>query len=197
MPRKYSLERRWSAEQLAFLKANWIWLPVSEIQKTIPRSSQALINKACRDLGLKTDREAAWKDNWKFIAENPYESLSDTERAYIAGIVDGEGTIQKDNGGRRFWMLTIGNTDKNLIDWLHKKVPYSRVTTNKLRFHWKQSWRWALVSNIKVLRLLQLIRPFMVVKAERADEAIDGIMPTWRRLNGLRPSASPSDAVIG
>lgn len=174
----------WSCEEIGFLRASWPWLPVSEIQKTIPRSRQAIVLMANTRLRLKTDREAAWADNWRFILDNPYESLAVPERAYLAGIIDGEGTIDKQSG-RGFWRVSVGNTNKDLIDWLHGIVPYSKVTKNKLRFHWKQSWRWALLSNIKVFRLLQVVSEFLIVKRLKAMEALNDLFPKWERMHKL------------
>lgn len=180
---------RWSDGEIEFLRSRWAYLPIPEIQKTINRSWLA-INIQAGKLGIKKDREAAWADNWKFIDSNPYDCLTATELSYIAGIIDGEGTIDRQIGNRpEAWRISVGNTDKNLIDWLHAKVPYSRVTVNKRRFHWKQSWRWALLSNIKVYRLLQLASPYMIVKKDKADEAIRDLHVKWLRLARLQGAA--------
>ena len=94
--------------------------------------------------------------------------LKETDFAYFAGIVDGEGCIRVNNAPR----LHITNTDKNLIDWI--KVNYggyvwsengSYVDNAKPRYIWELSSR-------KLYSLLLLIHPYLKIKRRQAELVI-------------------------
>jgi hypothetical protein len=96
--------------------------------------------------------------------------LSDTELAYIAGIIDGEGCIGGYLSNTGFVIqLLIANTNKELMDWLSDKLAYNLYTT-KAEKH-KRSWRIA-VSGSKAIAILSRVRPYMVAKAAAADVAL-------------------------
>lgn len=123
--------------------------------------------------------------------------------AYIAGIIDGEGTlslvggqaISVDSYGRsyRSFQLTVrvGNTNKILIDWLQSKsgIGITRMISDrsynqpKLK-NSKRAHYWQLSAN-EVRELLPKIVPFLVIKKRQAE-----IMIHWlSHLTGVRGRA--------
>lgn len=104
----------------------------------------------CRLIGLKYDSQIAktlsiWKSQWKRLTgincspEEEYASryglrpLTISEASYIAAIIDGEGCLsvysrpsrRKDEArsGRNFGIrLQIVNTNRELIEWLQRKI---------------------------------------------------------------------------
>ena len=93
--------------------------------------------------------------------------------AYIAGLIDGEGSINiSKKGGRYFWLtVDIGTTDKRLLAWLLENIGgHVRVSTKANPKH-KTGYHWTLCSK-QAKKLLQLILPFLIIKKE---EAIIGI----------------------
>jgi hypothetical protein len=106
--------------------------------------------------------------------------LKPVDRAYLAGIVDGEGSIMlihvKPKPGVRKWenwnlVISISNTDKRLIDYLVKNFPEGHVFTvegtgnNRTHYQWK-------VSSKKALRLLRNVYPYLKLKQKQADVAL-------------------------
>jgi hypothetical protein len=101
--------------------------------------------------------------------------LTDTECAYIAGIIDGEGSISLQRSTARssaayfYPLVRVANTDKALIEWLHGKVGKGHAGyTTRSHLGCKDCYHWALASN-EAIALLELVRPYLVVKALRAD----------------------------
>jgi len=92
--------------------------------------------------------------------------------AYIAGIVDGEGTISythiKNGFREKAPFIAIKNTDKNLIDWLVKTLG-GNVSEGKVRKGWKTPYRWYKYSTLDVYDLVSVLRPYLIIKKENAD----------------------------
>ena len=165
---------RWTEKEKDILRELYKTLPAYEICKILGRPKGATILMASR-LGLKADRTIHWTNTWRFLNANPYEKITEYERAYIAGIFDGEGCLEKMKG-RSFWEFEIGNTHKGLIDWLGLKIEYSRTTTYQPKHQgWKRKWEVRLFGNRKIRALLQVLLPYLIVKQERALEAIADI----------------------
>lgn len=123
--------------------------------------------------GLKAARRA--KDyEQKAVAV----SLSGVDRAYAAGIIDGEGCIRLTKrgaaGGKGFRVgqytltLEVTNTDKQIIDWLVGKfggsVSHTGVNHRENR---KEKWHWRVAAN-KALYALDAIFPYLIIKRRQA-----------------------------
>lgn len=67
----------------------------------------------------------------------PYRSvsfLSPTEAAYLAGLIDGEGTIaltRRHRGSERQLVVTISNTERPLLEYVLKTAGAGRITTKR------------------------------------------------------------------
>jgi hypothetical protein len=99
------------------------------------------------------------------------------EYAYLAGLIDGEGTIRK-NGG--YWQIKIGMQHKPTIDWLKETFGGSTpkpthegvITITKPRLPY---YSWWLSAQGTVYETLRQVRPHLLCKATRADEALEDI----------------------
>jgi len=96
--------------------------------------------------------------------------------SYLAGIIDGEGTINIYKGKRsrseynlRFYVV---NTDKRMIEWLKANfggLVYSRKS--KEHPDWRKKWEWVLDKK-QVDLILKDIIPFLQIKKEQANLAL-------------------------
>lgn len=92
--------------------------------------------------------------------------------AYLAGIIDGEGTIyigfDKTRGYHlRFYVV---NTDKRLIDWLKTTFGGSVYSRKSLKNpNWRRKYEWI---NVNPEDMLPEILPFLKIKKEQAMLAI-------------------------
>jgi hypothetical protein len=107
----------------------------------------------------------------------PSINISPTEQGYIAGILDGEGSIVEDGG---HIVVVIANTDKNLMDWLLRKMGgYIQVTPTGLGK--KTCWLWKLSRMADIKIFLETLEPFLIVKKSKARKALEVINNVYRR----------------
>lgn len=93
-------------------------------------------------------------------------AMTDTELAYIAGIIDGEGYLS----GRNRIFLRVNMIDKPVIEWLCKTVG-GRV---ELRHNgkWRDQWAWYLPRKHGLIDFLREVLPYLRVKHEQAQAII-------------------------
>lgn len=91
--------------------------------------------------------------------------LSDTEAAYIAGLVDGEGSItltRKHRNENRQLGLTISSTELPLLEFVLKAAGVGKITNKKTtKSHHTHSYAYG-VYNRQALQVLQQIYPHLV-----------------------------------
>jgi len=101
-------------------------------------------------------------------------SWKETEAAYIAGIIDGEGCIgiyQRWNRGY-FVQLTIVNTNKELLAWLSKMLHANAVKhLNDKRANNRPSFA-VTVDRVRAYKVIQRVRPYLKVKAKQGNLAV-------------------------
>ena len=107
--------------------------------------------------------------------------------AYLAAIVDGEGTIsicdkrimkRKSKGIRKTNKIyrarinfstnvSVANTDPRLIDWLVSNFAGNISHTKRQKKHWKPKITWNMPTT-RISYLLELAFPYFVLKREQA-----------------------------
>jgi hypothetical protein len=103
--------------------------------------------------------------------------------AYLAGIIDGEGSIMlwKSNidpkrRGQFNLRVNVSSTDKCLMEWLFNNFGghfyEMNAPSRKAKPHWKQQYIWE-VSRPHMLNFLKSIYDFLVIKKERCKIAIE------------------------
>ncbi|MCW9088029.1 MAG: LAGLIDADG family homing endonuclease [Gammaproteobacteria bacterium] len=99
-------------------------------------------------------------------------TLSSIDAAYIAGLIDGEGTItltRKHRNENRQLAVTISNTEKDLLEYVLKTIGAGKITNKRTtRAHHTPSFTYALY-NRQALNLLAQIHPYLkTYKVRRA-----------------------------
>jgi len=116
--------------------------------------------------------------------------------AYLAGIIDGEGSfcIGQDSRHKKSFnpRLQISNTDQNLINWLStnfKGLIYSYTSLKNP--HWKKRFQW-IAQKKEILDICIKIYPYLVIKKEHAQ-----IMIEFRQTyNQWRGRGNPVDETL-
>lgn len=160
--------RAWSDGEINTLKTFYPTNSIEEIVQVIGRSRRSIQHKAIM-LGLRPGRSLRTKAIP--ATAGPIAQLSDTELAYIAGIIDGEGYI----GTIGRVQIIIGNTNKELMDWLAQRLGcniYYRAAKNP---HHSDSWQLGIAAG-KVYHILNATLPYLVAKKQQALELIDHII---------------------
>jgi len=160
------LYQRWTEDEIKILKEHYIELDSRGIQKLLP-------HRTIRSIRNKAYRIGATKYQKRVLHFNT--NLSDIERAYLAGFIDGEGTI--DLRGTKEGSVTpyieISNTNKELILYLLRllrveKFYKLRRTSPRSGKRCKDVYKLAIGGIKNVSRFIDLILPFLQGKKEVA-----------------------------
>ena len=104
-------------------------------------------------------------------------NLTETEKAYLAGLFDGEGCVgyYKRKGSRAKYcymsLVMIAQSDMRLMLWLKDKIPFGTIygKQGKKAFEYK----WETNKRADVYTFLTTIQPYLVIKKEQVDILID------------------------
>lgn len=103
-------------------------------------------------------------------------SWSEKELAYMAGIIDGEGTIsidyrfhRKNKSAHKYHRpyLSVPNTDKRLIDWIHQRFS-GCIAFRAAKNNSRALYEWhAKTSDLE--KILNALLPYLFLKKEQAE----------------------------
>lgn len=101
----------------------------------------------------------------------------DTELAYLAGIMDGEGffSVRKRTDSVRIVnQIGIVNTDLGLLEWIQERFSGKVYPRPPVKGHptWKMKYEWRIF-NRDLDIILPAILPYLVVKAQQAKLVIE------------------------
>ena len=123
--------------------------------------------------------------------------MIETDAAYLAGLVDGEGSIQykqawekkkkhKGKGHRKTYAwrinMEISMTDQDVIRWVHETVNVGSFRQknikglNKAGKKFKTQWRWRCTFR-DAYYVCKLIWPYVQVKLHKVEQIIDHYDP--------------------
>lgn len=99
--------------------------------------------------------------------------MSQTDTAYIAGLVDGEGTVtlsRRHRSENRHVVISISNTDRPLLEYVLNSVGAGKITNKRTsQSHHTPSYTYT-ISNRQALAFLNQIFPYLkTYKAKRSD----------------------------
>ena len=105
--------------------------------------------------------------------------ISQTELAYLAGFIDGEGTItlnyRRDRDSFQP-LISITNTDKMIIEWLANIfsgggiTEYNSTHTHSFKYENRKTlYVYQLGRQSEIVKLLESILPYLKVKKKRAE----------------------------
>ena len=92
--------------------------------------------------------------------------LSDTEAAYAAGIVDGEGSIyfSRNRTSRRpSPIVSVASIDRELLEWLRSRLGGAIVQKRTYQPQHAVSYDWKLTDR-RALEFMKIVRPFLVIR---------------------------------
>ena len=106
--------------------------------------------------------------------------MNEVDKAYLAGIIDGEGciTIRK-QGSYYVPSVLIGNTNETLINHIKALLDYEsieycmRYEDRGDRINARPSWTINLSSRDRVIKFLNLVLPYLVSKKDQALLVLD------------------------
>lgn len=113
-------------------------------------------------------------------------TLTETEKAYLAGLIDGEGCIfiskyrGKNNVSPVYNLrVIVAMSEKEILEDMQKITGAGRVhynpTVSKKRENWSEMWQWITTATADVKALLDAIYPYLRIKKSQADTALQFI----------------------
>ncbi len=97
--------------------------------------------------------------------------MEEVEKAYLAGIVDGEGTVtltrhrKEETPGPR---VAVANNNLRLLEWIKSRVGGVIVSKKKRKPHHSDSYAWYAQQD-RALRFLDEIKKYLIIKKPHAD----------------------------
>jgi hypothetical protein len=172
--------RRWSTEEDESLRTLYPTAKKPDVLAALPRRQwRAIVFHAAK---LKVKRQA--REDIFPLTGSLLESLTEAERGYLAGIIDGEGTISfsrcMGNGKNRNsyrLLLSVSNTDQRLILWLHERFGGTRFEsrTSGKSPRKRRLYGWTIITN-KAIVMCREIAPYLVIKREQAEMMAGGFI---------------------
>ena len=128
--------------------------------------------------------------------------MTETDKAYLAGIVDGEGSIilktqmTKSKNGKRYpcrkLELRVGNTSIELLEWI--KQFGGHYYYEKTKDGQKPRYQWCITTR-GAAEILEEILPYLIIKKEKAMAAT--YYQSLRKPSRLRtPEDEAEDAML-
>ncbi len=97
--------------------------------------------------------------------------LEEVEKAYLAGIIDGEGTVTLQKHHRNETpqpCVSVANNSFELLQWIKLRIGGVIVSKKKRKPHHNDSYAWSIRQD-KAIRFLNEIKQYLIIKKPQAD----------------------------
>ena len=110
--------------------------------------------------------------------------MTEIEKAYIAGLFDGEGSVdyakrkvkclRLKKGYHYCWQIScrIGMGDKYVLEWLHETLGFGTLRPRKVPEGMKPHWVWQCGYQL-ALQFAKLMWPYTQTKLHKLEQIID------------------------
>jgi len=173
------------------------WLSLKEIGQIYKVSGGTICNKLKKyNIKRRTDSYGSFKP----FPTLTLDKLAETDKAYLAGLIDGEGSIHAYLGKAHIFntKVAICNTHKPTIDWVQQQINGHIQTTLKgyqyNRNH-NKNCATVFISKIPDIKILLLaVLPYLKIKKEQATIMLR-ICNNYinKALNGIKNSITEED----
>lgn len=107
-----------------------------------------------------------------FMIDKSNGETSRAMRAYLASLIDGEGTIRINKASPSGGMspqLYITNTSEKLLRYIGNSGPWRIHEHTHQNNHWRKAYRLILERQIEIIKVLKNISPYLRLKRKQAD----------------------------
>jgi hypothetical protein len=169
--------KHWTPEQLEVLKVEYPdGARLDELAQKLRKSPTAIKTVASRLHLERITRQVSASPFRLAEGEQLLAHLSERDRAYIAGLFDGEGWVMIAYGkptkrrpsGAYHLSVGITSTDPRVIEWLCERVPaklWHAKAPNETR---RDSYQWRLAL-YRGAQFCREIAPYLIIKREEAE----------------------------
>jgi hypothetical protein len=162
--------RPWSKEEEEILKRIYTDAPIEDILEALPGRAWSSIKHKANKLGLS--RRPICQLYRIHLLQPPTLSISDVEAAFLAGIIEGEGSLT--HSGPNHPRVTITNTNEKLIYYLKSLLneAHPSLTLTVRNKRWKPCYTIIIDNLPAIYAVLLRIKPYLVSKREKAEEIL-------------------------
>jgi len=124
------------------------------------------------------------------------KQLTEVEKAWLACAIDAEGSIifnpdKRDKRNHLTRVVVVYNTDKSFIEHFANLVGghiyiYDPNKIGKGHFGAKPRYEVYISGKNKILNLLTQIKPYLIIKKEKAQQVIDSIIQEQKDISKLK-----------
>jgi hypothetical protein len=164
--------RWWTPKEIDILKENWATSSRPRLLKLLPNKDWSSIRHKAVQLGLA---KKAFAKYWRTYDKVKPIRLTDIEKGYLAGLIDGEGTIRIVRALRKWYapLIQITNTDKSVMDWLQeifgkKKIGHLYIEKDKRSPNHRPKLVYNIASVQGVKQILEQIVDILKIKKRQA-----------------------------
>jgi hypothetical protein len=165
--------RPWSKEEVEILKRMYEYAPIDEILKALPGRAWSSIKHEANELGLS--RRPVCQLYRTQLLRPLTLSISDVEAAFLAGIIEGEGSLTHSQQNPR---VMIYNTNERLMRYLMsllKDIQPSLTLVPPRNTTHKPCYVITIANLPAIYAVLTRINPYLVGKREKAEELLQFI----------------------
>lgn len=132
--------------------------------------------RASSDYEKERQRKKKIEAGWTPYVPTPLREMSDLELAWLAGLLEGEGTFgaYRSGASRKFQpVIAVHMTDLDVIEkvkdttGLGGKIQEIRGTEK-----WKPSWKWQARERTQTLALMRKLKPLMGARRQAKIEEV-------------------------
>jgi len=146
-------------------------IPESDFVKFLPNRTLPTIKSKIHRLRLH-GRTSFW--------EQPRNlNLSETEKAYLAGLIDGEGSIHfgLNTSETVIPRISISSSNTEVLEWCRNKIGKGYISTLSAhsfegKFH-KETHQFIIQAKPTVLPFLEAILPYLIIKKKQAELVVE------------------------
>lgn len=113
--------------------------------------------------------------------------MSVPEAAYLAGLIDGEGSIiaaRKLGTGRTTWRLQVASTTDCLLDWCIEKTGVGTIVVRLSQNPKHADSKWWQCYSWNAMDVLKQCEPYMILKRDKARNVIQELSAIARIAKG-------------
>ena len=163
----------WTQAEDDILQAEYPTASGKRLLALLPgRDLKGIRCRACR-LGVTKSPDA--RENGLPFSGSMIGHLTEVEKAYLAGIIDGEGCIRLSQHKGRLGtvichiQVQIANTSPLLLKWLERKLPGAAYSISRsVQGDRKPAYSWIVAWKSTGYRVFREISPYLVIKREQA-----------------------------
>jgi len=102
--------------------------------------------------------------------------LDIAEAAWLAGFIDGEGTIASyiSKGKYPTWVLSVASTDRGSLEYCQQITCAGGICEKRVYPGRKPAFTWKVSAQRDLVAVLEQVRPYLQIKKEQADIFLSG-----------------------